>query len=196
MASPKNGKQPITGKPLEAQMCRKLLAEILNDPADVEQKRGRLLEYCRSQELEESSMWERLVLYRQQRPAGLQAGKEPYRFFEYKQHRLRQRILQLIGKLPGSTLRDFSALLSLRRQFLERLEYVSDLLVYFFLEREKGQWRESEDSSMYSTYFNGKLFREFNTINEIVMSSAGIEALQDEYENWLLDQALDEEAPL
>jgi len=152
-----------------------------------------LLEYCRTKGLEESSMWERLALYRQQGPAGLLPGEEQECLFEYKQQRLRQRMLELIGKLPGSTLGDFISLLSFRKHFLERVEYVSELLLYFFLEREKGLWRESEDSSVYTTYFNHKLFREFNEINEIIMSSGSIEALQTEYESWLWEQALDEE---
>ncbi len=83
--------------------------------------------------------------------------------------------------------------MSFRKQFLERLEYVSELLLYFFLEREKGLWRESQDSSVYTNYFNHKLFREFNEINEIIMALGSIEALQAKYESWLLDQALDEE---
>ena len=73
---------------------------------------------------------------------------------------------------------------------------MSDLLVYFFLEREKGLWRESQDSSVYTKYFNHKLFREYNAINEIVADSVGIEKLYKRYEGWLLDQALDEEAPV
>ena len=49
---------------------------------------------------------------------------------------------------------------------------------------------------MYTTYFNHKLFRECNAINEIIADSAGIENVRNRYEGWLLDQALDEEAPL
>ena len=193
MESHKNGRQEITGKLSEARVCLKLFNEILEGQSDASQKREQLLEYCRTQELEESSMWERLALYRQHGPDGLLPSKEQYCLFEYQQQRLRQRILELIGKLPGATLDDFTALLSFRKQFLERLEYVSELLLYFFLEREKGLCRESEDSSVYTTYFNHKLFREFNVINEIINASTGIKALQAEYESRLLDQALDEE---
>jgi len=193
MESHKNGRQEITGKLSEAQVCLKLFNEILEGQGDASQKREQLLEYCRTKGLEESSMWERLALYRQQGPAGLLPGEEQECLFEYKQQRLRQRMLELIGKLPGSTLGDFISLLSFRRHFLERVEYVSELLLYFFLEREKGLWRESEDSSVYTTYFNHKLFREFNEINEIIMSSGSIEALQEEYESRLWEQALDEE---
>jgi len=193
MESQENGRQQITGKLSEAQVCLKLFNEILEGQGDASQKREQLLEYCRTKGLEESSMWERLALYRQQEPAGLLPGEEQECLFEYKQQRLRQRMLELIGKLPGSTLGDFISLLSFRRHFLERVEYVSELFLYFFLEREKGLWRESEDSSVYTTYFNHKLFREFNEINEIIMSSGSIEALQEEYESWLWEQALDEE---
>jgi hypothetical protein len=193
MESHKNGREQITGKVSEAQVCLKLFNEILEGRSDVSQKREQLLGYCRTQGLEESSIWERLALYRQHGPAGLLPGEGQYCLFEYKQQRLRRRILELIGKLPGSTLGDFIALLSFRRQFLNRIEYVSDLLLYCFLEREKGLWRESEDSSVYTTCFNHKLFREFNVINEIITASGSIEALQAEYESWLLDQALDEE---
>lgn len=193
MESHKNGRQEITGKLSEAQVCLKLFNEILEGQSDASQKREQLLEYCRTKGLEESSMWERLALYRQQGPAGLLPGEEQECLFEYKQQRLRQRILELIGKLPGATLGDFISLLSFRRHFLERVEYVSELFLYFFLEREKGLWRESEDSSVYTTYFNHKLFREFNEINEIIMSSGSIEALQTEYESWLWEQAMDEE---
>ena len=193
MENPQDGAGEISGKRWEAEVWRKLSAEILDASADGQEKRSRLLAYCRNQGLGESSMWERLALYRRHGAAAAAAHRKPYRLFEYKQQRLRQRILALIGELPGSTLGDFSALLSFRRLFLERVEYVSDLLVYFFLEREKGLWRASEDSSVYTAYFNRKLFREFHTINEIVMRSADIEVLQDEYESWLLDQALDEE---
>ena len=193
MESHKNGRRQIKRKLSEAQVCLKLFNEILDGPGDASQKREQLLEYCRTHEFEESSMWERLALYRQQGPAGLLPGEEQECLFEYKQQRLRQRILELIGKLPGSTLGDFTALLSFRKQFLERLEYVSELLLYFFLEREKGLWRESQDSSVYTNYFNHKLFREFNEINEIIMASGSIEALRAEYESRLCDQALDEE---
>ena len=117
-------------------------------------------------------------------------------FFDHSRQKLRTRIVELIGKLPKEILPDFTALLDFRQQFLQRIEYVSDLLVYFFLEREKGLWRESKDTRVYITFFNHKLFREFNVINEIVAAGDGLEQLHTRYRDWLLDQALDEEAPV
>jgi hypothetical protein len=141
-------------------------------------------------------MWGKLALYRQHGPADVLLTVEQVSLFVHKQQKLRQRIVELIGKLPRTTLEDFRALLGFRKYFLERVEYISELLVYFFLEREKGLWRESHESSVYTTYFNQKLFREFNVINEIVADEPGIGTVRDEYESWLLDQALDEEVPL
>ena len=180
----------------KAQRLLKLLRRILEGQDEPSQKRKLLVKYCRSRGLEESSMWDKLALYKQCGPADVLFSIEQLGHFAEKQQKFRQRIVELIGRLSRESLEDFRTLLDFRRFFLERLEYVSDLLVYFFLEREKGLWRESRDSSVYTNYFNHKLFREFTAINEIVAGSAGIEKLRNQYESWLLDQALDEEAPV
>lgn len=196
MNSQENGRQEVSREFSEAQQLLKLLEGILDGQDEASQKRKRLMEYCRSRGLEESSMWAKLALYRQHGPAEVPFCVEHVSLFGHKQQKLRQRIIELIGKQPLSGLEDFRALLCFRKYFLERLEYVSELLVYFFLEREKGPWRESQDSSVYTNYFNHKLFSEFNAINEIIADSAGVEELRSEYESRLLDQALDEDAPL
>jgi hypothetical protein len=180
----------------KAQPFLRLLERILEVRDEPSQKREQLVKYCRSRGLEESNMWDKLALYKQSGPVDVLFTIEQVSHFAEKQQRFRQRIVELIGSLPHASLEDFRALLDFRRFFLERLEYVSDLLVYFFLEREKGLWRESQDSSVYTNYFNHKLFREFTAINEIADGSAGIEKLRNRYESWLLDQALDEEAPV
>ena len=191
-----SGGAEISREISKAQRLLKLLRRVLEGQEEASRKRKRLVKYCRSRGLEESMMWAKLALYKQCGPADVLFTMEQTGHFADIQQRLRQRIIVLIGCLPRESLEDFRALLDFRRFFLERLEHVSDLLVYFFLEREKGLWRESQDSSVYTNYFNHKLFREFNAINEIVAGSAGIEKLRDRYEGWLLDQALDEVAPL
>lgn len=196
MNGQENGRQKVSRELSEAHQLLKLLEGIVDGQDEASQKRRRLMEYCRSRGVEESSMWAKLALYRQRGPAEVFFFVEQVSLFGDKQQKLRQRIVELIGKLPRTTLEDFRALLCFRKYFLERLEYVSELLVYFFLEREKGLWRELHDSSVYTTYFNQKLFREVNVINEIIADEAGIGTVRDEYESWLLDQALDEEAPV
>ena len=191
-----SGGAEISREISEAQRLLKLLRRVLEGQEEASRKRKRLVKYCRSRGLEESMMWAKLALYKQCGPTDVLFTMEQTGHFADIQQRLRQRIIVLIGCLPRESLEDFRVLLDFRRFFLERLEHVSDLLVYFFLEREKGLWRESQDSSVYTNYFNHKLFREFDVINEIVAGSAGIEKLRDRYEGWLLDQALDEVAPL
>lgn len=180
----------------KAEPLLNLLKSILEGREEAGRKRERLLKYCRGRMVEESSMWDKLALYKQGGAYEVLFTMERGGYFADKQPRLRQRIVELIGRLPRETVEDFRAVLDFREVFLERLEYISELLVYFFLEREKGLWRESEDSSVYGNYFNHKLFREFNAINEVTADSPGVKGLRDGYENRLLDQALDEEAPV
>ena len=181
----------------ERQWLLQLLEGILEPCVDESGKRRKVVDYCLSRGIEESSMWARLALYRQDgcAAAGL-FDKEQVSLFAHQREKLRSRIVELIGKLPRRTLEDFRSLLAFRKDFLERAEYVSDLLVYFFLEREKGLWRESQQTTVYTTYFNRKLFREFNAINEIVEEQAEIREVQREYKSWVLEQELNEEAPL
>ena len=186
-----NGGAEVSREFSEAQQMLKLLEGILEGRDEGSQKRKRLVRYCRSRGIEESCMWAKLALYRQHGAAEeISSFIEHVSLFGYKQQKLRQRIVELIGKQSLSSLEDFRELLSFRKCFLERLEYVSELLVYFFLEREKGLWRESQDSSVYTNYFNHKLFSEFNAINEIVADSDGLEELRDRYESRLLAIAL------
>ena len=180
----------------KAEPLLNLLKRILEGREEAGRKRERLLKYCRSRRIEESSMWAKLALYKQGGADDVLFTMERGGYFADKQPRLRQRIVELIGRLPQETVEDFRAVLDFRKVFLERLQYISELLVYFFLEREKGFWRESEDSSVYSHFFNHKLFRESNAINEVAAGSPGVKELRNGYENWLLDQALDEEAPV
>jgi hypothetical protein len=196
MNSQEKSREELSREFPKAQPLLKLLESVLEGGDEPSQKRRRLVKYCRIRGLEESSMWDKLAVYKQGGPVDVLFAMEQEDFFADKQQRLRQRIVELIGRLPRATLEDFRSLLDFRRYFLDRLEYVSDLLVYFFLEREKGLWRESKDSSVYTTYFNHKLFREFNTINEIIVDSVSVEKLRSRYEGWLLDEELDEEAPV
>lgn len=192
------GETELSREPSEQlQQLQHLLEDVLEPGLEEHHKRKQLITYCRSQGIQESSMWALLTVYRQLGCVltALQDA-EQVSFYAHRQEQFRSRIVELIGKLPPETLKEFRSLLAFRKDFLERTEHISDLLLYFFLEREKGLWRESADSSLYTTYFNNKLFREFNAINEILKEASGIAEAQELYENWLLDQHLDQEAPL
>ena len=100
MDSQANGRQEIPREFLEAQQLLKLLKGILDGQDEAQQKRKRLLRYCRSRGCEESIMWAKLALYRQQGPAEVPFFVEHVSLFGHKQQKLRQRILELIGKQP------------------------------------------------------------------------------------------------
>jgi hypothetical protein len=116
--------------------------------------------------------------------------------FHSKQERLRGRIVELIGRLPQETLQDFSTLLDFRSSFLRRIEYVCDLAVYFFLEREKGPWRESESTDVYAGFLHKKLISELSVIDESVLFGGDLKHLQVRYAQAVHKRVLDEEAPV
>jgi len=175
-----------------------LFDELLVEEEDEEGKREELVRYCRSRGIEESRIWAQLVEYRREGasdhdpsdPCG-QRG-----LFDSKQERLRGRIVELIGRLPHETLQDFGALLHFRSLFLERIEYVCDLAVYFFLEREKGPWRESAYTDMYTQFLHNKLFSELRVIQESVVADEGVDDLHVRYAQSMWKRVLDEEAPV
>ena len=175
-----------------------LLDELLVEEEDEQGKREEVVRYCRSRGIEESRIWTQLVEYRQE---GAPEDDPFDRYaqggvFHAKRERLRSRIVELIGRLPKETLGDFGALLYFRTQFLQRIEYVCDLVVYFFLEREKGPWRESQCTHVYAGFLRKKLFSELGVIQESVAGGGDLEYLQDRYAQWIWRRVLDEEAPV
>ena len=178
------------------QAYERLLETVLGGACDACQKRSEVLEYCRQEGLEESDVWIRLVTYAYHGCAWLMGDKGWFAIFDQKRRKLRRRIADLIWDLPEAAVQDLSALVEFRKCFLDRIEYVSDLLVYFFVERKKGLWMYVQDSHVFTEYFNNKLFREFEAINDMVATSASIEELRAGYNNWLFDQALDVDVPL
>ncbi|NVM57196.1 MAG: hypothetical protein HWN51_03640 [Desulfobacterales bacterium] len=118
--------------------------------------------------------------------------KEPYRYFDLLDEQVREHIIVLIKKLPLKTLSDFRELITFTDRFLDRVGFLCDLLLYFFLEKEKGAYRESENMSRYTDFFDNKLFRELEMIHEIT-DQHPFQSLNDKYESWLCDKVLDEE---
>lgn len=180
------------------QRLLQLLEGVLEYEGDEGEKRQGVVEYCESRRIEESWMWNELALHRRDGPGAGDSFQRWKRggFFDEAEEKLRARIVALIGRLPEQRVEDFTALLDFRRQFLQRIEYVCDLVVYFFLEREKGEWRESQNTHVYVDFLNRKLFREFSAVDDIIMIGDSIKHLRDRYLDWILDRALDVEAPV
>lgn len=118
--------------------------------------------------------------------------KKPHQYFDLLDEDVREQILVLIKKLPLKTLSDFRELITFSERFIGRVQFLCDLLLYFFLEKEKGAYRERWDMSLYTDFFHNKMFREVEKINEIT-EIYPFEKLNDEYDLWLYEKFLDEE---
>ena len=168
---------------------------LLTKPVEPEEKRKEVLNYCCRQSVAECTVWWKLALFREAGAAGLLREKEPYRHFDLVDEKLREQILVGIKKLPHETLGDFRALVTFTGWFLERVQFVCDAVLHLFLQREKGVYRESPDMSLYTDFFDQKMFRELDVIHEIT-DRYPFRSLNDQYESWLCDKVLDEEVPV
>ncbi|MBA7548085.1 hypothetical protein ES705_40531 [subsurface metagenome] len=166
--------------------------KVLTEPGEPEDKRKEVLEYCSNQAVEERTIWRKLALFREMGSTEHLFEKEPYHYFDLIDEQVRERILVLIKKLPKETLSDFRELITFTDRFLERLQFLCDSLLHLFLEREKGAYRESWDMSVYTDFFDHKMFREFEMIHDITDRYL-FRSLNDKYESWLCDKLLDEE---
>jgi hypothetical protein len=109
--------------------------------------------------------------------------------------KLRKRILALIGRLPAESIEDFTALVAFTETFLARAQFVCDLVVYLFAEREKGSQRDGTDSRLYVEFFVQKLTWELDVVRRIG-SERPLCELNGEYADWLTDRILDGEVLL
>ncbi len=166
--------------------------KVLKEPGEPESKRKEVLEHCLTKAVGECAVWWKLALFREVGSSGLLFEKEPYRHFDLLDEKVREQILVLIKKLPLKTLSDFRELVTFTGRFLERVQFLCDSLLYFFLEKEKGAYRESPDMSLYTDFFDHKMFRELDVIHAIT-DRYPFHSLNEQYESWLCDKVLDEE---
>lgn len=140
----------------------------------------------------ERLLWYNLALLAEVGPIGILAGEKPYTFFDQKDKRLHERIEKLIRKLPNNTLEDFREFVLMTARLLERFKYVCTMTIVQFLEREKGEVRETMDIRVYSEYFTSKLFWETEIIYEL-RDKKYMKEFCGKYESWLCDKLLSEE---
>jgi len=144
--------------------------------------------------LEERELWRALASYRRtglpDSPtlAGVQLASAD-------RGKLAQRIRLLIGRLPQESLKDFSGLVAFTETFLSRVQFVCDLVVYLFAEREKGPRAEGTEGRRYVRFFVEKLMWELDTARRIAEKHP-LSALEPEYLDWLVDRILDGEVLL
>ena len=171
--------------------CEELVQQLLDGEAVIEEEYGRILVDCHRCGMSERELWQKLSLYRKEGVVS-EKGTYPLELDGACDEKLRQRILTLIGKLPHESLDEFRGLVALMANFLKRVEFVCDLVVYLFAEREKGMEREEADRRVYTEFFVQKLMWELEMIRELGDANA-LEKLNGEYVGWLSDRILDGE---
>jgi len=97
--------------------------------------------------------------------------------------------------LPAESLQEFSGLVAFTETFLSRVQFVCDLVVYLFAEREKGLEPEGTEGRRYVAFFVQKLMWELDVVSRIAEEQP-LSALEGEYFDWLADRILDGEVLL
>jgi hypothetical protein len=141
--------------------------------------------------LEERELWRALAAYRQSgRPCGARLIGAQLSSAHHR--KLCERVRLLIGRLPEESLEDFAGLVAFIETFLSRLQFVCDLVVYLFAEREKGLESEGTEGRRYVEFFVQKLMWELDVVSRIA-EELPLSALEGEYLDWLADRILDGE---
>lgn len=171
--------------------CEALVEELLDGTTSIEEEYERILCDCSKCEMSERQLWQTLALYRK---AGVVSEKGTYalELGDGYTQKVRQRILSLIGKIPHESLDEFRGLVAFTSSFLTRVEFICDLVVYLFAEREKGQEREEADRRIYTEFFVQKLMWELERIRQFGEETF-LRELDGEYVGWLADRILDGE---
>jgi hypothetical protein len=178
--------------PQDSQKCfQEYVRALLGMGAMISEEYEEIIVDCAEQDISERDLWKMMALYREKGVIKEQGGY-PIKFTDWYGQKLRKRVLGLIGKLPLESLGEFRELVAFTASFMTRAEFVCDLLVYLFAEREKGWEREETDKSEYVKFFTEKLMWELNVINQVVEDTS-LEGVNRGYVDWLTDRILDGE---
>jgi hypothetical protein len=187
----------ITGREAVGELDDRQQGQSLLDPLVDNGARGaEIAEEILQQQprMSERQRWRALAAYRG-------AGRVGSPTFDSEQlgscnrEKLGDRIRVLIGRLPVESLEGFGALVAFTETFLSRAEFVCDLVVYLFAEREKGTERDGTESRLYVEFFVQKLMWELDVVRRIG-NERPLGELNAEYADWLTDRILDGEVLL
>jgi hypothetical protein len=175
----------------EGQQTERLFRQLLDGSRVLEQLYPEVLGHCRRQDISERQLWHGLAVYRQTGSFGCPVL--PWADLTlFSRQKLSRRILSLIGQLPPESLQEFRALVALTATFLDRAQFVCDLVVYLYTEREKGaRWAGSE-GRLYIEFFVEKLMWELDVVRRSAEQHP-LEQLNEEYAAWLCDRIMDGE---
>ena len=181
-----------SGPSEEEQGCKEFVRDVLNCAPVIEGVYPQILEDCDRFGMSERDLWQRMALY-QKKGVISERGQCPLELGDGPGEKLRKRILTLIGKLPYESLEEFRGLVIFTASFLKRVEFVCDLVVYLFAEREKGSMdNEETQTQVYTDFFVQKLLWELEKIREIGEQTS-LGELEGEYVGWLADRIMDGE---
>ena len=180
------------GADQKAQQTERLLRQILEGSVATEELYPEILRHCREQQISEKHLWQVLAAYRADGTLNLAQSLPSEQFAGCHQEKLRLRILTLIGRLPSQSLQDFVGLVAFGCTFAARVQFLCDLLVYLFTEREKGGDGRQIDGRLYTEFFTAKLMWELDVVHRIA-EQRPLAELADQYFDWLTDRILDGE---
>jgi hypothetical protein len=182
----------VVGALQEEQGCTEFVRDLLNDAAVSEKEYYSILQDCDRFGVSERDLWQRMALYLK-KGVTREKGSDPLEPGDGPGQKVRKRILTLIGRLPYESLDEFRGLIAFTNSFLKRAEFVCDLVVYLFAEREKGLMTNEEiDTRVYTDFFAGKFFWELEKIRQIGEQTS-LKELDEQYVEWLADRILDGE---
>jgi hypothetical protein len=174
-----------------AERTEKLLRQLL-DGGSHEDHYGEVLEHCRREGMSQRRLWHALAISRLTNSVSCPELVWE-RLIGCDGERLRRRILGLIDELPAASLEEFRGLVAFTATFLSRTEFVCDLIVFLFAERERGAVRQPPDGGRYTEFFVQKLMWELDVVLQLMAERPALSQLNEGYVDWLADRILDGE---
>jgi len=180
------------GADRKEQQTERLLRQILEGSVAAEKLYPEILQHCRRQQISEKQLWQMLAAYRADGTLSCSQSLPSEQLAGCQQEKLRLRILTLIGRLPSQSLEDFAGLVAFSSTFAARVQFLCDLLVYLFTEREKGGDGLPTDGRLYTEFFTAKPMWELDVVHRIA-EQRPLAELADQCFDWLTDRILDGE---
>jgi len=174
-----------------AEQTEELLRRLLDDGSREDHYRE-VLEHCRREGMSQRRLWHALAVSRLEDSVSCPELVWE-RLIGCDGERLRRRILGLIGELPAASLEEFCGLVAFTATFLSRTEFVCDLIVFLFAERERGAVERPPDGRRYTEFFVQKLMWELDVVLQLMAERPALSQLNEGYVDWLADRILDGE---
>jgi len=143
-------------------------------------------QYCKEHMVDMRELWRHMSLYKESGLEWLKLNMRRHRddVFTEQKGKLGKKIVSLINRLPGEVHGIFRDLLELTDDLLQRIHFITDVVIYCFLEEEKGLALRSEQTSRYINLLIRMLDEEIETLKETVQVDT-IAWIKSGYRDWL-----------